>query len=266
MRFALALGCVLLTVSFAVADDTACGSAEKGIFQLWSLAASAADRGDALLVPNVESITVNGQGGAILRGFRMKAPGERPAGAILVIQGNATLANKLVPALEPFRALGLDVYIFDFRGFGRSKGTRRLRLMLTDYQQISSELRSRGYKHFVVYGYSFGGTLALDSLGRDAHFNALILDSTRSRIRDFGCPAELDPVEHLPTICSNVLAITGSADLIIPSAEMEELLTIAGHRGAKVVRGKGWGHPFQEPDGKPRTALVTQFLRTIAEN
>lgn len=259
-RCGATLACMVLTASSAVADDTTCGNWEKVTFSIWSFLASKADGGDALRLPNVESETILAQDGINLRGFHMKASGAAPLGAILVIQGNATLANRLVPSLEPFRTLGFDVYVFDFRGFGRSDGARRLRLMLADYQQISSNIRSRAYRRFIVYAYSFGGTLALDSLGRDAKFDALILDSTRSRIRDFGCPVEFDPIEHLPQACSNLLLITGSADRVIPSAKMEELLTRAKNRGAEIVRAKGWGHPFQESDGRPRMKRLTEFL------
>ena len=49
-------------------------------------------------------------------------PGKGVArGYLLVVQGNAMLADQIITHFDPFARSGYDVYIFDYRGYGRSE-------------------------------------------------------------------------------------------------------------------------------------------------
>ena len=44
-----------------------------------------------------------------------------PTGYLLVAQGNAMLADQILGELQYFRKLDVDVYVYDYRGYGLSK-------------------------------------------------------------------------------------------------------------------------------------------------
>ena len=64
-----------------------------------------------------------------------------PAGYVLLVQGNAMLAKTLARPLRVFQNAGLDVFLFDFRGYGRSQpGEPRVSAIIQDYSEIISAL------------------------------------------------------------------------------------------------------------------------------
>jgi hypothetical protein len=115
------------------------------------------------------------------------------------------LADQIVTDYLPFTSAGYDVYIFDYRGYGRSDGKARLKAILSDYSEIIAHLDSSAYSNRLFYGLSFGGMVILDALKDDAGDNRMVIDSTPSRFSDYGCPVEHDPLENLPENSSNIL-------------------------------------------------------------
>jgi alpha/beta superfamily hydrolase len=61
-----------------------------------------------------------------------------------VAPGNAMLADQIMGELQFFRDLGLDVYIFDYRGYGLSQGKSRLAALISDYREIIPWLNAHG--------------------------------------------------------------------------------------------------------------------------
>src|SRR5215813_12783443 len=73
------------------------------------------------LVSSVQFITSDG---VELRGYHLRccADGRSSAPVVLVAQGNGQRAESLVLAFLPFRDLGFDVFLYDYRGYGLSAG------------------------------------------------------------------------------------------------------------------------------------------------
>ena len=246
-------------------EQSICGLKEPFIFWLWSSAAGEASAARLAQVANVEDVAIASSDGRILRGYKLKASHaqagkELPRGYLLVVQGNAMLADQIITHFDPFSRLGYDVYIFDYRGYGRSEGKRRLKAILNDYRQIIQQLGTQPYQRRAFYGMSFGGVVLLDALRHQTGEMTVVIDSTPSRLSDYGCPAAHDPVNNLPRDTGNLLVIAGARDQVVKPGTSRELLELAEDRGATVRRDPAWGHPFMDSHTPRRLEVVRRFL------
>jgi len=246
-------------------EQSICGLKEPFVFWLWSSAAGEASAARLAQVANVEDVAIASSDGRILRGYKLKASHaqagkELPRGYLLVVQGNAMLADQIITHFDPFSRLGYDVYIFDYRGYGRSEGKRRLKAILNDYRQIIQQLGTQPYHRQAFYGMSFGGVVLLDALRHQTGYMTVVIDSTPSRLSDYGCPATHDPVNNLPRDAGNLLVIAGTRDQVVKPETSRELLELAEDRGATVLRNPTWGHPFMDNHTQQRLEAVRRFL------
>lgn len=247
-------------------ETVTCQGGETFYFWMWSWMAGSANPANAMKTPRVAKIEHRTKDGRMLRGFRLTAGGT-PKGAILVVQGNAWLADQLVPHLEPYRDEGYDVYVFDFRGYGLSvPALRRMRAMISDYAELAEAISKRGYKKRVVYAFSFGGILALNALRDGKHTDAIIVDSTFGRVpTEFQCPAAMDPAALLPTDCGRMLLLGGTFDGVVNAAQMQPLVDRGKACGAKSIVDDVLDHPFQGESvasTQKRTATILEFLNS----
>ncbi len=242
---------------------------ERAAFALWSSAAGKPD-GDAWkAIPGTELVQHKTVDGRVLRGYKISAKRGPDAtslgtGFVLFAQGNAMLADRLLGPLNALAGQGLDVYVFDYRGYGRSEGNRRLKAIVNDYREIFSALsavNNSGRKS--LYGISFGGLVLLNVIGSGAQFDRAVIDSTPSRVSQLGCPEQYDPVRNVPLDSAKLLVISGAKDSVVKPAEQTELLSAARSRGAHVVISDDFAHLFMDRDPsvrKQRHAIVSEFL------
>lgn len=251
-------------------EQSVCGwLMERMAFALWSSAAGQPNPEAWKSVWGAEPITHKARDGRVLHGYRISARESsdvtgRAAGFILFAQGNAMLADRLLGDLKSFAHPGVDVFVYDYRGYGQSQGNRRLKAIVTDYREIFDAL-SAGVpgQHKYLYGISFGGLVLLNVIGGGASFDRAVVDSTPSRVSHLGCPEEYDPVLNLPTDGSKLLVISGAQDRVVKPSEQAELRSIAASRGARVVMLEEFAHPFMDRDPsthRNREKLVKSFL------
>jgi pimeloyl-ACP methyl ester carboxylesterase len=124
-----------------------------------------------------EELFLTAADGAILNGLHFKA--KNSTGVILYNHGNAgeldawgkwaeTLANRY----------SYDVVIWDYRGYGKSKGKRRQQLMLDDGLLFYNYCKSLFSEDLItVYGRSLGGFFATH-IAKQTQPKQLILEST----------------------------------------------------------------------------------------
>lgn len=239
---------------------------EPFAFWLWQRSAGEMHLQDDQLPANVEVVHHRTQDGRLLYGYRLKArtePGVPAKGFVLVAQGNATLVERLVSRLRQFADSGYDVYMYDYRGYGRSEGERRLKAIASDYQEIYSELSRTHPGERLLYGMSFGGILLLKVIASGAPFDRAVIDSTPATVSNYGCPQRYDPVRNLPEDASHMLFISGARDRVVPAEDSDGLLEAAAERGAHVVRSRDFAHPFMDKDpavASARQQLILGFL------
>jgi pimeloyl-ACP methyl ester carboxylesterase len=184
-------------------------------------------------------------------------------GYLLVMQGNAILADQILGEFKRYADAGYDVYIYDYRGYGRSEGKRRLKAMVNDYQEIIANLGSTSYRERLVYAMSFGGILLLDALDPGLRLDRVVIDSSPARLSSYGCPADYDPVNHLPTDCSNYLLIVGLKDKVVSPVMSLEMVEKAREKGAIILADADFSHPFMDSNWSThqrRMKLIADFL------
>ena len=250
---AIFLVCLLFAASNATSalaqevdvESAVCGSIrEPFMFWLWSSMAGSPNPKRVSQIKDLEQISFKTRDITELGGYKLAAT--NPKGYLLVVQGNAMLADQLVADLQVFRDLGLDVYIFDYRGYGISKGKSRLAAIVADYGEIISYLNTLGYDKRLLYGISMGGIVLLDAVGQSQTYMRLVVDSSPSRISDFGCPERYDPVVHLPEDSSRLMIISGANDQVITRSQMDELVRVAASRRGRVLLDNEFAHPYQD--------------------
>jgi pimeloyl-ACP methyl ester carboxylesterase len=239
---------------------------EPFVFWLWQRSAGATRLQDDHLPAGVEVIHHRTQDGRLLHGYRLTARTERGApakGFLLVAQGNATLVERLISRLEQFTDDGYDVYMYDYRGYGRSQGKRRLKAIASDYEEIYAALSRTNPGKRLLYGMSFGGIVLLKASGAGAVFDRAVIDSTPSIVSNYGCPQRYDPMRNLPEDASRMLFISGAGDRVVPAEDSALLLDAAELRDARVVRSPDFAHPFMDKDpavASKRRQLILNFL------
>ena len=269
----------VIVLSLFAAMDSSANERERticGIFQepllfwLWSSMASSPDRNRVAHLAFVEPTQFQTADGKTLRGYRYRSNdghGQpvQPKGYLLMALGNAMIADQMIGSLGAFAEHHYDIYIYDYRGYGNSDGKRRINAIIEDYKEIVTAL-NRSYQRGLLYGVSLGGAVMMNVIGAGVAYDAAVIDSSPSLFSTRGCPERIDPVVNLPQDSSKLLVITGAKDSVLGDSMTAQLREEAQRRGAKVVHGERFDHPFMdrsETVHNQRMRLVFDHLSTL---
>jgi len=243
-------------------EDPICGHfKEPFVFWLWNSTAGKPNPDRLKHNDNIKDISLKTVDGKILRGYKLSSSSkEDVAGYLLVAQGNAMLADQIIDSFSEVSNAGYDVFIFDYRGYGRSEGKRRLRAILSDYREIKNYLDTLSYNNRAFYGMSFGGIILLDALKNDHMDKLVVIDSAPSMISDHGCPADHDPVNTVSFLSGTSLFIFGDQDRVVTRAASMELSERAKDIAQKVLVIDHFGHPFMDGNASERMNMIREFL------
>jgi len=199
-----------------------------------NLVASPADVGLAF-----EDVQFTSTDGESLHGWWV--PHDNPFATILFLHGNAGNISGRVDIIEKLHGMGVNVFIFDYRGYGQSTGAPSEDGLYKDteaaFQYLIKE-RSIPASDIVVHGRSLGGGPATWLCER-VRTAALILESTFTSVPDAGVHHyPYLPVRMLSTIDFDnlgrvgqcrcpVLIIHSPEDDVIPFAQAERLFAAA---------------------------------------
>lgn len=110
------------------------------------------------------------------------------AKTLLYLHGNAANVAANVHHVLRLRSAGLNVFIFDYRGYGASTGVSpREKLLYEDAERAWKYLvaeRKIQPRHIAIYGHSLGGAVAIDLASKHPDAGALITESTLTSIAD----------------------------------------------------------------------------------
>ncbi|NMH59718.1 alpha/beta hydrolase [Alteromonas ponticola] len=247
-------------------EETVCGwLKERFMFAMWSAAAPSPDRARVADNPLITSVQFRTADNRLLHGYRYKAqtlPGETTRGYILMALGNAMIADQMISQLQPFSERGYDAFIYDYRGYGRSEGKRRIKAFIQDYIEIIAFLNTQ-YERHLLYGVSLGGAVIANVLGQGTQFDRAVIDSSPSRFSPYGCPDWLDPVNNIPDNAADIMVITGSMDTVLGPEMTTELRDVAVQKGATGFNGSDYNHPFMDSHSSvhsQRMNLIVNFL------
>lgn len=104
---------------------------------------------------------------------------------VIFCHGNAGNISHRLEKLKFFYELGCSIFIFDYRGYGKSKGMPSEKGLYLDVQGAYHYLLLRNIKpeQIIGYGESLGGAVIID-LARKNKLRGLIVDSTVSNAKD----------------------------------------------------------------------------------
>ena len=115
-------------------------------------------------------------------------PAKDPRGTLLFCHGNAGNISHRIEIIEIFNKLSLNVFIFDYRGYGKSKGSPTEEGLYRDARAAYKNLLSRkniNKDAIVIYGKSIGANVAID-LASKVKAAALISESGFTSAYDMG--------------------------------------------------------------------------------
>jgi alpha/beta superfamily hydrolase len=271
-RLVMALMTLMTIMASTPANDVedleqpVCGAVREPLaFWFWSRAAGKPDPNAAADVPNAEPVIYETKDRRLLRGYKLESTAANGAvkGFVLVAQGNAMLADQLLPALTTFSDAGIEAYIFDYRGYGNSEGRRRLQAIVSDYKELFDGISASAQGSRFLYGISFGGIVLLNTIGSGVAFDRAVIDSTPSRVSQFGCPKKYDPIANIPQDGSRLLVIAGEQDNVVPLKGSQELRDLVDAHGGRTVVRPDFAHPFMDSEihvRHARLSLTRSFL------
>ena len=186
---------------------------------------------------NISFVTADG---VKVAGWFIPAGSSR--GVLLFCHGNAGNISHRLDFIQLFHELGLDVFIFDYRGYGQSEGkpteqgtyndVEAAWRYLTDERQISPG-------QIIVFGRSLGGAVA-SWLAQNHMPGMLILQSTFTSLADVGAKhypflpvrlllrARYSTAQYLDKVNCPVLICHSRNDELIPFSHGRQLFEIAG--------------------------------------
>jgi hypothetical protein len=158
--------------------------------------------------------------------------------AVQICHGNGGNISHRLGFCEAMLETGVNVFIFDYRGYGRSSGRPTEEGTYRDAMAAYHWLRQKGFTHIVAYGESLGGGVAGELALRES-LAGLVLQSTFTSVPDIG--AELfpwllvrwintikyDTHSKLPRLKIPVLVMHSRSDTMIPFAHGEKLFAAA---------------------------------------
>lgn len=103
-----------------------------------------------------EEQTFSAQDGTEIYGYRAFADAEEPERqpALVIVPGNAMLADQLYPFAAYFALHGFTAYIFDYRGYGGSGGVPQSHALVKDFREVLALVAGKDHPELSVYALS----------------------------------------------------------------------------------------------------------------
>jgi len=236
---------------------------------------------DLLVTP--EDIALNYQDVAFVTEDNIKLhgwfiPKQNAKGTVLFFHGNAGNISHRLDSISIFHRLDLNVFIFDYRGYGQSDGKISEEGTYRDAEAAWNYLtRTQGIseKQIIIFGRSLGASIAswLASKHTPA---ALIIESGFTSVASMGqrfypflpirwlVHYKFDTIQYVKNITCPVLVAHSRSDEIIPFEEGREIFDAVpaakqflemrgGHNDGFIVSGPSYVEGFR--------AFISEILR-----
>lgn len=194
-------------------------------------------------------------------------PVDRPRAVVLIMHGNGGHLAMRADWLRYLQSTArVSTFLFDYRGYGRSKGKPTVEGALSDAKAARAKLRELARvkdSEMLLMGESLGGAIAVD-LAADVAPRGLILQSTFSSLKDVAAhhyPAlawivpkqKLNSVARLPKYKGPLLLSHGDQDRTVPYALGQRLFDAANEPKTLVTI----------PDADHNNWLSRDYLREL---
>lgn len=194
---------------------------------------------------------------------------------LLLLHGNAgNLTHRAERAELLSRRYQASIFIFDYRGYGRSEGTPTISGVLDDARAARAFFAEReglAENKIVLLGESLGGAIAVDLASRDGA-RGLILESAFSSLRDVAAthyPAilvdtlvadRLNSAARIGDYHGPILQVHGDSDQVIPLALGQKVHDAANEPKTLVILP---GHDHNDPLPATYYEALNRFFSTL---
>lgn len=218
-----------------------------------------------------ETVLLNSEGHTLTNWW---IPGDSTKPVVLFFHGNATNISELYSHVQLFSALGMGIFLLDYRGYGLSEGQPSEFGTYADGQAAWFYLVEKKAvlpADIIFYGHSLGGAVAA---GVAANFppGSMILEGTFTSVPDVG--AEIYPylpvrlmshikyptLERIGHFAFPILIIHSQDDAVIPVHHGEKLFA-AATEPKQFYRSHGGHHNGFANGGVVATAVLKDFLK-----
>jgi uncharacterized protein len=201
-------------------------------------------------------------------------PGSDGKPLLLICHGNAGNIADRIALLPFFHELGLPVFLFDYRGYGRSEGAPSEAGSYDDSRGALAWLAGRGWspRRMIYLGRSLGAGVALQ-LALERPPATLVLESAFTSVAAMGqlhypllsrllgwlLAARYDNLGKIADLEAPLLLVYGTADDIVPVA-MGEALFARAPKPKRLLLLPGVGHNDLYFSGHPEYRRAWQEL------
>jgi uncharacterized protein len=226
------------------------------------------------------AVTFDSRDGTRLSGWWMEPDGT-PEGTVLVAHGNAENISSHFAGFGWLVRAGYEVFIFDYRGYGKSEGEPGLEGAVQDTQAALEYVLQRRRGEIIAVGQSLGGALLINALSRrgSARVRLAVFDSAFASLPEAGedvlarsaltwpfqwgaalaLTDRYDPIGLVPKLDVPKLYIAGSRDAIVSPNHSWQLFDASKRpRAFWLIEGAGHISAFEHPDVRRR---FLAFLR-----
>lgn len=109
-------------------------------------------------------------------------------GNLVFFHGNAQNISTHIASIHWLPEMGYDVYLFDYRGYGRSSGNPHIEGVMLDAKAVLDYVTNDlNLKNIIVFGQSLGGAIALNAVADSnskENIKSVIIDSSFSSFRE----------------------------------------------------------------------------------
>jgi len=224
----------------------------------------------------MEDVFFKASDGVQLNGWFFPAKTNSPRASLVVLlcHGNAGNISHRLQMCQALLSVGVNVFVFDYRGYGRSQGRPSEQGTYLDALAAQQWLQNKGFSrgNILVYGESLGGAVGAELAVRGMA-GGLILQNTFTSIPDIG--AEFFPwlpVRNLGTIRYNtfgklplikvpVLVMHSRMDGLIGFHHGERNFAVANEPKLFCELKGGHNDPMQDPESF--SSGIEKFLSLV---
>jgi fermentation-respiration switch protein FrsA (DUF1100 family) len=216
--------------------------------------------------------------GVKLNGWFFSVPADSPRSqmVLLVCHGNGGNISHRVRLCRALLQTGMNVLVFDYRGYGRSDGRPDEEGTYRDTQGAYRWLRQRGFApaNIVAFGESLGGGMVSELAVREP-LAGLVLQSTFTSIPDIGSEfypwlpvrwigtIKYDTLSKLPRIRTPLLVMHSREDSMVRFHHAQRNFAAANE--SKMFWETFGGHNYSQiPDFDRCLAGLERFLAALA--
>ena len=228
---------------------------------------------DPSLVPfQFEDVWFKAEDGVKLHGWYV--PTENARATWLFFHGNAGNLTHRIENIALLQSLNLNIFIFDYRGYGRSKGAPDEKGLLLDSEaayQVMVDRYQTDPDTLFLFGRSLGGFFAADTATRHPAAG-VILESTFTSAQDmakkmmpvlpigFAIRSKLDAINKVPQLQLPKLFFHGTQAEIVPYKLGQELYEAAAEpKEFYAIEGAGHNDTV-DVGGAPYFAKIDDFI------